>query len=742
MKFSKQNIPESQKTKEWHNGCLDDILKYNKSSSSYAAEKTKDYENYLLVTGQFDKKQFKYVTDMYGITAPARFVNYPIIMPKIDLLAGEIVSQPLKWSVNVVNRNAIRRKNEKKIQMAAEVILKPIRREIEKALGTELKDEEIGEEVPEDVEQFQNKRFRDIVEEQVHVGLNFISQKQKLKSVFKRGFYDLTITGKEFYRVTVKNRDPYIERIDPRSVIYDFDSDKENLQDSKFAGLDNWYTVNEIVDRFQLSGSVVDELEKLEKMDSNSINELNSGYDCYMSSNSTNLKVRVVDVEWKSFKTMKYKVTPNKYDKSIDFYKMVKDDYKGKDGEKVVTKVISDVRYAIRAGHEILLAWGRKPNIVRHEDNYANCKLGFFGIIKNSFNSQTLSVVDSLKNIQILYNLVMYQVDLAMARSGGKALVYDVSQKPKNVPLEDVMYHAKNSGLVIINSRSEGMQGSSFNQFQQIDLTLSQSIGQLINLKVMLEQTADQLTGITASRSGISKSSDAVGVNERSVMQSTLITAPLFDLHYDIIGDVMNEAANLFRYCWSEENRMINVFGDMGFETFKWDKSSALDEYGIFVENSSKELQRKQSMFSLMDRMASTGSLDPISSIKAMNAESASEVESILVKGMKTMQEMQQQQSQQQSEIAQQANEINQQKINVPIEVAKIKAEADIRTTAMKLEGEENINSFNSERAEDMQSVESQSKLDQQMLADSNKETQMMNDQSEQLNEESNEVNQ
>ena len=741
MKFSKQNIPESQKTKEWHKD-FDDILKYNKSSSSYAAEKTKDYENYLLVTGQFDKKQFKYVTDMYGITAPARFVNYPIIMPKIDLLAGEIVSQPLKWSVNVVNRNAIRRKNEKKIQMAAEVILKPIRREIEKALGTELKDEEIGEEVPEDVEQFQNKRFRDIVEEQVHVGLNFISQKQKLKSVFKRGFYDLTITGKEFYRVTVKNRDPYIERIDPRSVIYDFDSDKENLQDSKFAGLDNWYTVNEIVDRFQLSGSVVDELEKLEKMDSNSINELNSGYDCYMSSNSTNLKVRVVDVEWKSFKTMKYKVTPNKYDKSIDFYKMVKDDYKGKDGEKVVTKVISDVRYAIRAGHEILLAWGRKPNIVRHEDNYANCKLGFFGIIKNSFNSQTLSVVDSLKNIQILYNLVMYQVDLAMARSGGKALVYDVSQKPKNVPLEDVMYHAKNSGLVIINSRSEGMQGSSFNQFQQIDLTLSQSIGQLINLKVMLEQTADQLTGITASRSGISKSSDAVGVNERSVMQSTLITAPLFDLHYDIIGDVMNEAANLFRYCWSEENRMINVFGDMGFETFKWDKSSALDEYGIFVENSSKELQRKQSMFSLMDRMASTGSLDPISSIKAMNAESASEVESILVKGMKTMQEMQQQQSQQQSEIAQQANEINQQKINVPIEVAKIKAEADIRTTAMKLEGEENINSFNSERAEDMQSVESQSKLDQQMLADSNKETQMMNDQSEQLNEESNEVNQ
>lgn len=722
MKFSKQNIPESKKTKEWHSGCIDDILRYNKSSLTFSEERIKDHENYLLVHGQFDRKQFKYVTDMYGITAPARLVNYPIIMPKIDLLAGEIVSQPLKWAVNVVNRNAIRRKNEKKIQMAAETILRPIRREIEKTLGTELKDEEMGEEVPIDVEQFQNKKWRDVVEEQVHVGLNYISQKQRLKSTFKRGFYDLAITGKEFYRVTVKNRDPYVERLDPRSVIYDFDSDKETLQDSKYAGLDNWYTVNEIVDRFQLSGDVVDELEKLEQMDASSVEDLNSEYDSYMNNNDSALKVRVVEVEWKSFKTMKYKVTPNKYDKSIDFYKMVKDDYKAKDGEKVVTKVVSDVRYAVRAGHNIMLAYGRKPNIVRYEDNYANCKLGFFGIIKNSFNSQTLSVADSLKNIQILYNIVMYQVDLAMARSGGKALVYDVSQKPKNVPLEDVMYHAKNSGLVIINSKSEGMQGSSFNQFQQIDLTLSQSIGQLINLKIMLEQTADQLTGITASRSGISKSTEAVGVNERSVMQSTLITAPLFDLHYDLIGDVMNETANLFRYCWSEENRMINVFGDMGFETFKWDKSSALDEYGIFVENSSKELQRKQSMFSLMDRMASTGSLDPVSSVKAMNAESASEVEAILVQGMQAMKDMQEQQTQQQNQLAQEANEISKMKMNIPIEVAKIKAEADIQTTAMKIEGDANSDTFKADRAEDMQSVESQSRLDEQMLSSSNNE--------------------
>jgi hypothetical protein len=724
MKFPKQNIPEEKKTKEWHKDCLDAVLQNHKGSNKFTQERIKDYENYLLVHGQFDTKQFKYVTDMYGITAPARLVNYPIIMPKIDLLVGEVVSQPLRWSVNVINKNAIRRKNEKKIQMAAEVLLRPHRREIEKVLGSKMTDQEVGQEIPEDIESFQNMKFRDAVEEQVHVGLQYISQKQKLKSLFKRGFYDLAITGKEFYRVMVKNGDPYVERIDPRTIIYDVDSDKETLQDCKYAGLDNWYTVNEIVDRFHLEGSVVDELEELEKMETDQIMQFNSAYDAYMTSESRALKIRVVEIEWKSLKTIKYKVSPNKYDDEIDYYKMVKDDYIPKEGEKVVKRVINDIRYCIQVGHKIILEYGRKPNIVRFEDNYANCKLSFFGVIRNAFNQSTLSIVDSLKNIQLLYNIVNYHIELALARSGGKALVYDVAQKPKGMKLNDVLYHLKNSGLAVINTNEEGMQTRSFNQFQQVDLTLSQSVGQLINLKVMLEQTADQLTGITASRAGITKSSDAVGVNERSVMQSTLITAPLFDIHYELIGDTLNAAANLFRYCLANSDKMINIFGDMGIEVFKWKKTSALDEIGLFVENSAKELSKKQSMFSMMDRMASTGSLDPLATMKALNAESAVEVERILTEGIKVMQEKEQANQQTMQQIESQKNEIEAQKMQVPIEVAKINSETDIRVAEMKINAEQGKLDQEQDFEADKQGVAQQDEMDKMMLDNANQEEQ------------------
>ncbi len=97
--FPRQNIPREKKNEEWVLNCVNSILSYQDTGDRYRNEKVKDHENYLIAEGYFDTKQFEYVTDMYGITAPARLVNYPIIMPKLDLLVGELISQPLSFTV-------------------------------------------------------------------------------------------------------------------------------------------------------------------------------------------------------------------------------------------------------------------------------------------------------------------------------------------------------------------------------------------------------------------------------------------------------------------------------------------------------------------------------------------------------------------------------------------------------------------------------------------------------------------
>lgn len=384
MEFPRQNIPENQKDEDWHRDCVDYFLQ-QQQIETYVSNKTKDYENYLIASGEFNKDQFKYVTDMYGMTAPARLVNYPLIQHKLDLLAGELITQPLQYTVNVINKNAIRRKTEELIAIAAETILRPERKKIEKVIGTEIPDEDLGQEIPSDVEEFMKMNYRTNVERQVNVGLKYCIDKWDLKSTFKRGFYDLEITNKCFYRVYVKNRTPYVERVDPRQAIYDQDGDKESLQDSLYAGVDNWYTVNEIMDRIELTSTEVDELEKLANQKSQWYNDNNIN-NSYISPDGTNgLRIRVVDMQWKSIKMINYKISPNKYDPDIDYHKMLPDDYKPKNGEKVVKKAITEIRQCIKIGHEMIVQWGAKPNQIRYEENYANTKLDFYGVIRNNF---------------------------------------------------------------------------------------------------------------------------------------------------------------------------------------------------------------------------------------------------------------------------------------------------------------------------------------------------------------------
>jgi hypothetical protein len=400
----------------------------------------------------------------------------------------------------------------------------------------------------------------------------------------------------------------------------------------------------------------------------------------------------------------------------------MKDSWKPKKGEKMINKPLTEIRMGTKIGHKMLINWGPKPNQIRYEENYANTNFDFFGAIKGNLNGNTLSVVDSLKNVQILLNIVMYQIELAMARSGGKSIVYDVSQKPKNISLKNVMYHAKNSGLILINNKAEGMQTNGFNQFQQVDFTLSQSVAQMINLKTMLEDTADRLTGISASRAGVQKSGDLVGVTERNVMQSTLITAPLFDIHYRLVGDVLQGLAALMKVAWGKEGRMANVYGDMGMQTFKIDKSIALPEYGIFIENSGKEVQRKQDMMALLERFSSSGNIDPLSIIQAVNAEGSSEVESILTEGLGALKEQQQEMQERQVAAQEQANEIAAEKISMPLQVQQLKSETDIELKRMEIENDATLQDNDLRHKEDMQTEQKNAKLDEMMLAESGEE--------------------
>jgi len=431
-----------------------------------------------------------------------------------------------------------------------------------------------------------------------------------------------------------------------------------------------------------------------------------------------------VHIRWKGLKNFKFIEGPNKYSPDNPYFKVVKDDYRPKKGEKLITRSMTWVYEGVMIGSRYLVSWGEKEDQVRYEDNYFDTKLDYFGAIRNNFNGRTLSIVDALKNIQMLYNIVHYHIELALQRSGAKAMVYDVSQKPKNISLDDIFFHAKNSGLILINSAQEGLP-SGFNQFQSVDFTLSQSVGQLINFKMVLEDTADKLTGITAARSGITKSGDLVGVTERNVMQSSLLTAPYFEIHYKVVGDVLQDVADKLRLCVrkSKDDYYANIYGDNGYELMKIDRDTSYDQIGIILENSSKEVQRKGQMLQVLQQFQAQGELDPMTTIKALNAESSAEIEQIVSAGVEGLRSIQGRQKEQEMEIQQQTNEINKQ--NMELDLTKTRENNKTKWDIAVLDNETELQKVGIQRelSEDLEEQKRNSALDQEMLRASNAES-------------------
>lgn len=735
MKLRKQLIPDSQKDEEWVKGSMLDILGYYNGYDSFSSVRRKDYDNFLLIDGNFSEKEYEYVTKMYGLTTPARLVNYGIILPKINLVVGELMAQGLQFSAHVINRDGVRRKNEAKIAATAELLMRPIRRQMEKVLGTELDDEELAESVPDDITKFAETPYKDHMEEYVVVGIKDLIQRLGLKHVFKRGMYDLCATYKAFYHVQIRNHMPYAERIDVRKMIYDIDNDDEDIEKGRFAGTDGWYNTNEILDMYpDLPTEKVVEIEKLEGQESGYFDNIEGSDNWYNFEEGKGLRVRVVKMQWRSLRKIRVKLSDNPYDPETPYIKYLKDDYKKKKNDRIEERVIDDIWEGVIIGHDIVHKGRRSPNQIRYEENYAKSTLDYVGIRPNTFSGSATSLVDALKNIQMMYNITMYSIALAQARAGGKAVIYDTSQKPKNMTTAEVMHHAKNSGMIFINSKQEGNQLNSFNQFGQIDFTMSNTVTQLRELQYMLEALADKVTGISAARAGYQTSGELVGVNERNVAQSSLITLPLFEAHYKVVGKVLNRLAAKMKFCYPQNKWIANLFGDNQMQIVKMDKSIGLDEYSIYLENSGRDTQRRNEMISLLSQALASndGTVDLGMLADALDADSATEVKNTLKHGIATAKEVLQGMEQQKMQIQEQSNQIAQEKMGLDVKVAEIRAQADVQVAQINAQAKLQDTERKLEHDGDKITANNEHSLDQQMLADSNAEQMQANQEAEQ----------
>ena len=120
-------ISEKDKTQDWCRQVLNAVTSYmGAEGGAYHTARTKDIRNYQIYNGQLNQADYSYITEQYGLTYPARLVNYPIITPKIDLLLGEELRRPMDTKVSTVNKAAVIRKHDHKVGLIMRDLLSDI----------------------------------------------------------------------------------------------------------------------------------------------------------------------------------------------------------------------------------------------------------------------------------------------------------------------------------------------------------------------------------------------------------------------------------------------------------------------------------------------------------------------------------------------------------------------------------------------------------------------------------------
>lgn len=692
--FPRQKLPLSKKGKKWQEDCVNYIIGEGNvtsggNSTSYYGELQTYYNLYNSI---FDEKDFKSITNPFKVEDgfPATPHDFNIIRPKVDLLIGEETKRPLNFRVIRTSQEATSEMQEKEKQMILQYIEAAITAKMSPEEAQQFQEQLQSGEImpPEQIAKYMDKDYKDIVENTAYHSLTYLREKLDLDNEFIKGWKDGLISGREIYYVGVLNAEPYAERVNPICFSYDKSPDLDFIEDGSWCCRKMRMPITEVYDRYY---------DKLEEKDLDRLEEMigstpgrNLGdrspvdmgiqlriYDNPIFEGSGKSLVNVWHCCWKSFKKIFYVTTTD--DAGQPQINIVDETYQPVGNEvSVEPDWIIEVWEGYRAGSD--LYFGIQPIEYQHVsiDNPNSQKLPYCGAIYSNTNSKPRSLVSILKPLQYMYIVLWYRLELAIARDKGKVVNMDITQIPKSMNISPAkwMHYLSSVGVNFINPYEEGWnipgreggKPAQFNQITALDLTMSNVIAEYIQLMDKIEELAGTISGITQQREGAVSTSEMVGNVERSVVQSSHITEPLFWVHNQCKRRVLNMLLNTAKGAWEETGKQkLQYIFDNGERAFlDITPKFYYEDMDVFVSDTSKDLENIQKLQQLIQPAMQNGA-SLLEAAEILTNDNFNIIKQRL-KDMQTRQEQIQQQqqeaeAQQQQQLQQMQNESKQQEL-------------------------------------------------------------------------------
>lgn len=661
------SLLEKDKNESWHKQYVQSIVE-NSITSTYDLFNTSItllYDYYNGVQGG-DEYNFIQTTEDGG-ALPATWINYNKVRTKVNLLLGELYKKGFEITAKTVNTESKVRKLDEKRALLTQVKINKDLAELQEKFPLPITEEGIPES-EEEVEDYFEYSYTDIYETVMTQALKHCANVYGLDHIRLDLMRDIAIAGRAVLSSEIVGDIPIIRRIDPRNFVFDATCEDPLGRDSTYFGEIRYMSIADAAEQYGVDQKELKKLYESSKDGTSIATRRNGAVPTGGSSagafreEGNEIKVMVFKAVWQDTKAFNHKESKDKY--GNEHIKFVGDAEPKKD-EKVQKKFIKIWRKGTILANDIIVDWGEIENQTRSIDNISDTMPPYVLCIPNWVNQRGVSIVEQVKGLQDLKNIAMYNLQLAMVRSGAKGFIYDVSQLPDDWAPEEMMRYLKTSGIAFIDSKKDG-QASQFNQFPVIDLSLSSSVQWFMEISRMIDAEIDAVTGINEAREGTMQyASQTVGVTQSALFQSNLKTEVLYS-YFDLMMTMgLTHQAGLIKIAWANKEVFAPIIGDIGVDFLAQEVDVDLQDYSVFIEYIPNALQNKDSMQSIVIAAMQAGQVGFVDAIKILKEKDTNmaikKLEKSIMKKEKEAMQLQQQQMQMQQQMQQQQLEAEQQ---------------------------------------------------------------------------------
>lgn len=352
-----------------------------------------------------------------------------------------------------------------------------------------------------------------------------------------------------------------------------------------------------------------------------------------------------------------------------------------------------------RIGPDMYVGGRRCDEAPRRKDKPWRTKLSYSGLVNHPGNGHIVSMVLQMKELQDLYDIIMFFRNNTVAVSGVSGSRVNVAAIPKALGNKFMDRLTKwltlrKQGVELVDPTEEG--AALFQHYGDFNAAIKGDTIQGINaILESLTQQADIISGVPRQMLGIIEERDAVENVRVGMNQVSVLSLEMFRDIDRLMSKTLQNTLDSYKYAYRNSGITGVEKNGMAMIPFSLDPSKfALADHKVTVVSAGLETAKLLKIHTFAKELMSGGAVDPDVVTVILNTKSVQHAEYLLKKGIAKKKEETANLGQLQQQLEEAGNQIKQleaeiqrlENNNQQIEQAKIdaqmKRDADINATA------------------------------------------------------------